>query len=299
MTPKQPIIRYAIHELGFDDCRFTSPFVDQELNAMRQWLNNHRHGDMDYLQRHLPFKEDPNQMLDQVRTAIIVIKNYKNTKQQTLNQKFKIARYAAGKDYHLVIGEKLDQLSQFISKHHPRETCVWGIDSKPIAERTLAAKSGIGFIGKNSMLIKPGLGSYFFIGVVFTTLSIERDPLLKWDCGQCRLCLDACPTGALHTPFEVDSPKCISYQTIEQKQPMTPKQMMPSQDWLFGCDICQEVCPYNHPGIPMTSWNEFLPTSGIGFEAFSGDRPPDIPKHTPLYRSRKRILPNWENRKNP
>lgn len=250
---------------------------------------------MKYLEEHLKFKEDAHKLLPDVKSAIVLIKNYKNTQERRLKGDLKIARYAVGKDYHLVIKERLGQLKNFIRRENPSIECYEGVDSRPIAERALALKAGVGFRGKNSMIIKPGLGSYFFIGVLLTTEAFEPDNILNWNCGQCRLCLDACPTGALTNAYELNATKCISYMTIEQKNALTNKELKSTQGWIFGCDICQEVCPYNHEETPLTDWAEFLPEAGVGFEFFNQTPGEEkIPKNTPLHRSRKRVVPNWE-----
>ena len=293
---KSQIKNHATDSIGFDDCRFTDPFIEEYIENYRQWLSQDYHGEMDYLQNHLPLKENPNNLLEGVQTAIVLIKNYKNTLNKQLPQKNKIARYAVGQDYHTIMREGLEKLCDFIEKQLPEEKCYWGVDSRPIAERSLAIKAGIGFLGKNTMVIKPGKGSYFFIGVVFTTAKIQPDSPLQWDCGQCRICLDACPTNAFPEPFKLDATKCLSYQTIEQKETMTDNQLSKSKGWLFGCDICQEVCPYNHEKTPMTNWKAFMPEAGVGFDFFDINDPAStkIPRNTPLYRSRKRVIPNWE-----
>lgn len=294
---KDRISNHALGTAGFDDCRFCDPHVDEYLKNYQKWLREGRHGDMAYLKEHLAFKERPEKLLNAVHSAIVVIKNYKNTPERRLSQKFKIARYAVGKDYHIVIKERLEKIADFIKKEDPSAECYTGVDSRPIAERALAVKAGVGFLGKNTMVIKPGLGSYFFIGVIFTTAQLDFDTPLKWDCGQCRLCLDACPTNAFIKPYELDATRCISYMTIEQKEELSKTQLKQTQGWLFGCDICQEVCPYNSERIALTGWNEFLPASGVGFDFFEtkGGKEGDIPKETPLYRSRKRVIPNWQN----
>ena len=162
----------------------------------------------------------------------------------------------------------------------------------------MAIKSGIGFLGKNTMVIKPRLGSYFFIGVILTTHPFKPDPLLTWDCGQCRLCIDACPTQAITEDYTLKATECISYLTIEHKSPLSAEAIQKTQGWTFGCDICQEVCPYNHERIPVTDWPEFLPGSGLGFDFFeeilAGRHPKEVPKDSALYRSRKRLWANWE-----
>lgn len=291
------IYRYATETLGFDDCRFTDPFLGEGLDEYRHWLKEGLHADMDYLVRHLPFKEDPRKLLDNVTSAIVLIKNYKNTSEKKLSQKLKIARYAVGRDYHLGITERLKDLIQYIQQLNPKANCYYGVDSRPLADRNLALKSGIGFRGKNTMVIKPGLGSYFFIGGVLTDLKLNYDDPLKWDCGSCRLCLDACPTNAFVDSFQLDASKCISYQTIEQKTLMTDEQLKSSQGWLFGCDICQEVCPYNNPNTPLSDWSDFSPNQGVGFDGLNLETDLNIPKDSALYRSRKRLIPNVERAK--
>lgn len=292
---KDKIFTFAKDIVGFDDCRFTEPFADEYLKDYRDGIDQKQHGDMAYLENHLKFKEHPEKLLPDVRSAVIVIKNYKNTPDRYLTQPYKIARYAAGKDYHIVIKEGLEKMAGFIQREDPGARCYYGVDSRPLADRTLALKAGLGFRGKNTMVIQPGLGSYFFIGVLLTTVRLASDAPLSWDCGQCRLCLDACPTGALDKPYHLHATRCISYMTIEQKSLMTSEQLQQSQRWIFGCDICQEVCPYNSERIPLTDWKDFLPAQGIGFDSFKEfDDEPAIPKDTALYRSRKRVIPNWQ-----
>ena len=174
--------------------------------------------------------------------------------------------------------------------------CYSGVDSRPLAERSLAIKAGVGFVGKNSMVIKPGFGSYFFIGVVLTTHAFVPDAPLKKNCGKCRLCIDSCPTGAILKSAVIDATKCISYKTIERKAPLTVKEIAKCDGWIFGCDICQEVCPHNNQNLALTNWNEFLPSSGVGFDFFDKNAKNinkiTIPKDSALYRSRKRVIEN-------
>ncbi len=320
---KNKTFDHATQVLGFDDCRFTDPFTDDHIQEYKDWLQAGQHGEMKYLEDHLKFKENPALLLKGVRSAIVLIKNYKNTSVRHLSGEFKIARYAVGQDYHLIMKAQLEKLVDFMKKENPAMECICGVDSRPIAERSLALKAGIGFRGKNTMVIKPGLGSYFFIGVILTDHSFDNDSPLHWNCGNCRLCLDACPTGALvptanmaseipansggtsaprfyprlAPSYSLDATKCISYKTIEQKNPLTAAEIKKTDGWIFGCDICQEVCPYNHGCTPLSDWKEFHPQAGVGFDFFERNsqtlHEKDIPKDTPLYRSRKRIVPNW------
>ena len=286
--PLKPIITtHAIDTLGFDDCRFTTPFLSEHLNDYREWVTQKNYGDMGYLERHLPLKENPNLLLDGVQSAIVLIKNYKNTEKKHLDAPLKVARYAAGQDYHMVITEKLNQLELFIKEQNPSIQTYAGVDSRPLAERSLALQAGIGFRGKNTMVIRPKLGSYFFIGVILTTATFELDSPFKGSCGTCQRCIDACPTQALSLEGAMTPTKCISYQTIEKKTPVSQEALSTFQGWQFGCDICQEVCPFNHGHTPLTNWAEFKPEAGIGF---SLKNLITIPKESALYRSRKRVL---------
>lgn len=197
MTIQNQIQEHALNHLGFDDCRFTDAGCDAYLDEYRQWLARGLQADMGYLQEHLSFKENPKKLFNDALSAIIVIKNYKNTAQKRLTGPRKIARYAVGQDYHVVMQNRMNQLVAFVKTLVSDINCYSGVDSRPLAERTLALKAGIGFRGKNTMVIKPGLGSYFFIGVILTNHAFEVDHPMDWNCGQCRLCVDQCPTHAL------------------------------------------------------------------------------------------------------
>ncbi len=293
-TLKNGIYRYAVHELGFEDCRFTDPFLGGTLDEYRDWISDDSVGDMGYLKRHLPFKEDPNLLLPGVKTAIVLMKNYKNTPEKALEGDYKVARYAMGKDYHRVIQDKLQALENYIKEQSPEIACYSGVDSRPIAERSLAIQAGIGFRGKNTMLLRPKWGSYFFLGVLFMTTELPSDAPLQGTCGTCTRCIDACPTQAITPEGTLLATQCISYKTIEQKEPVTEEELATFDGWLFGCDRCQEVCPFNHGGTPLTDWPAFTPEEGMTFnflERFNPDTD-KIPKTSPLYRSRKRVIEN-------
>jgi epoxyqueuosine reductase len=265
--------------------------VGDYLGAYRTLIADEAYGDMGYLARHLPFKEDPSLLLPGVQSAIVVIKNYKNTPEKEWSGSKKVARYAAGLDYHEVMSSRLDQLGREIQLRVPDAQFYVGVDSRPLPERTLAIHAGIGFKGRNSMVIRPKLGSYFLIGVLLTTLDLPPDDRLPGGCGTCRLCVDACPTQAIGMDGSFTTTACISYQTIEHKTPLDTDTLGSFQGWIFGCDICQEVCPFNHRQVPLTDWPEFQPESGIGHTLATTE----IPKTSALYRSRKRVLSNALN----
>ncbi len=287
---KAHIVQFATIQLGFDACRIASPFVSDYLGAYRDMVASATYGDMGYLARHLPFKEDPNLLLPGVKSAIVVIKNYKNTTEKYLAGNRKVARYAAGLDYHQVMQNRLSNLVDMIQSHDSTIGCYVGVDSRPLPERTLAIAAGIGFKGRNSMVIRPKLGSFFLIGVVLTTLELASDSQLPGGCGTCRLCVDACPTQAIKVDGGFVQTACISYQTIEHKTPLQSDQVASVNGWVFGCDICQEVCPFNHDRAPLTDWPEFEPQAGVGHRLISTN----IPKNTALFRSRKRVIANLE-----
>jgi len=296
MTDQETIRNFVLTELLFDDCRFTSVREPLTLEKDNQWIKQGYHGEMKYLEEHLKFKEKPSLLLNGVKSAIVVIKNYKNTGTKKLAQAFKIARYAVGRDYHTVIQEKLNLLIEYLKGQIPTISCYAAVDSRPIQEKTLALQSGIGFRGKNTLVIKPAMGSYFFIGVVLTTSDFLADAPLEWDCGNCRLCLDACPTQAFTEAYVLDARRCISYLTIEKKNILTEEEQRQLSGWLFGCDICQEVCPYNHEKVPLTDWKDFYPEEGVGFDLFSMiPSLKKIPRTSSLFRSRRQVMRNWKN----
>lgn len=297
MSPclQEQLRQYATATLGFDDCRFTDLPAPAAFDDCAAWLEAGRHGEMTYLERHLPLKRHPEKLLPGVRAAVVLTKSYRNTRDRELPQRYKVARYAVGRDYHQVMGERLQQLEAFIKERDATSECYSGVDSRPLAERELAVRAGVGFRGKNTLVIKPGQGSYFFIAVVLTTYPFAPDKPLAGDCGSCVRCRQACPTGALLAPGGLDARRCISYRTIEQKTPVTEAQIAKLNGWVFGCDICQEVCPHNRGPAALTDWPEFLPEAGVGFGAFeaSAGREPRIPRSSPLCRSRQRVLDTW------
>lgn len=285
------VLQQQSQAIGLDAIGFASPFLSTDaLLAQRCMVETESYQDMAYLARHLSFKENPNLLLPGVQTAIVVIKNYKNTAKQQLSETKKIARYAVGEDYHVVLKEKLQRLETALKEHCPTANCYIGVDSSPIAERALAIQSGIGFRGRNSMIIRHRLGSYFFIGVMLTTVKIHPDDMIKGTCGTCQRCVEACPTQTITSEggFHID--RCIAYNTIEKKSPIPEDIKRTYQGWTFGCDICQEVCPFNNPFISETDWAAFRPEAGVGFGFFEREvRISDIPKNSALYRSRKRL----------
>ena len=236
-------IKQLALDLGFTTVGITPAApVPQSIEAYRKWLEADFHADMAYLAEHEPLKQDPKTLLPGAKSLVVVTLNY----YQDPPPNVKIARYALGRDYHKELRSRLKKLETTIKREHPDSQNRICVDSAPIMERAYAHMAGLGWFGKNTMLIDSKRGSWFFIGVLLTTLELEPDTPSEGGCGTCRLCIEACPTGAivqLDGRWQVDSRSCISYQTIENRGELT----VDTDGWVFGCDVCQEVCPFNQP----------------------------------------------------
>lgn len=231
-------------ELGFTTVGIAPSIpIAPALEKYREWLQHGFHADMAYLQAHEHLKQDPQNLLDGCQSVIAVTLNYYQPPVETPGT---IARYALGRDYHKVLRAKLTKLAKHIQEAHPQSQNRACVDSAPILDRAYANLAGLGWFGKNTMLIDSKRGSWFFIGLLLSTVPFEFDEPSIGGCGSCRACIDACPTGAiklLGDRYQIDSRSCISYQTIENKGELT----VDTHGWAFGCDICQEVCPFNQP----------------------------------------------------
>jgi epoxyqueuosine reductase len=235
---------YAV-SLGFETVGICAPVEPPHYDAYRRWLDKGYQGTMSYLSRHLALKKSPESLLTGVQSIVAVTLNY-NQPNPAIQGQPRIARYALGRDYHKVMRGKLSKLARWINNDHPGAACRPCVDSAPIMERDYAQLAGLGWFGKNTMLIDSRRGSWFFIGLLLTTVEFEFDKPAVGGCGSCRACIDACPTGAIVNRgdrWEVDARKCISYLTIEHPGEIDQN----IGDWTFGCDICQEVCPFNEP----------------------------------------------------
>ncbi len=218
------------------------------VDYYERWLAGGRHGHMEYLARNLATRFDPGRILEGARSMIVVAHPYRQSVPDPPDDasRGRVAMYAWGRDYHKVVKRKLlavcDRLRDEVSQPFEVRVCV---DTAPLIERELAALAGIGWIGKNTMVINPRLGSYFFLGVIVTTLDLNHDAPISDHCGTCTRCLEACPSGALRAPYEMDASRCISYLTIELRESIPEALHAAMGAWVFGCDVCQEVCPYN------------------------------------------------------
>ncbi|MBI9060766.1 MAG: tRNA epoxyqueuosine(34) reductase QueG [Marinilabiliaceae bacterium] len=245
-------IREEALRLGFSDIGFASvEHLKDDEEYLKSWLNQGFHAGMGYMANHFDKRVNPALLVEGAKTVVSVLMNYYPESGQADSAAPKIARYAYGKDYHFVIKEKLQKLFDFIKKEIcPELGGRFFTDSAPVLDRAWARKSGLGWIGKNTNLIHKKLGSFVFIGELIINLELPGGEPVKEACGRCRLCLDACPTGALMAPYQLDANKCTSYLTIEHKGDIPEVFRGKLDNWVFGCDICQEVCPWNRKARP-------------------------------------------------
>ena len=245
-------IKLIAESIGFDQCGIAIPVsLDEDAKRLERWLMNNHHGEMHYMENHFDMRVDPTKLVPGAKSVITLLFNYYPTEvQDEVNPK--IAKYAYGKDYHEIIRNKLHE---FLFKAREIIGDIQGrgfVDSAPVLERAWAQKSGLGWIGKNGNLINKKMGSFFFIATLITDLELIADlPYPKDYCGSCNKCVEACPTEAILPNKVIDATKCISYFTIELKSPTLPAELEKNaQNWVFGCDICQDVCPWNTFSIP-------------------------------------------------
>ena len=237
-------------ELGFISCGISkSGFLENEIGRFESWLKNNYHGKMSYMERNFDKRMDTTKLVAGSKSVISLLFNYFPSKEIN-NDSFKISKYAYGKDYHFIIKDKLKSLLSSMRNEIGEIDGRVFVDSAPIMEKAWAKKSGLGWIGKNTNLISKKTGSFFFIAEIIVDLELEYDVEVTDHCGSCTACLDACPTDALYEPYKIDASKCISYFTIELKDQFPNDLKKDFNDWIFGCDICQDVCPWNKFSIP-------------------------------------------------
>lgn len=242
-------LKARARELGFDGVGVCAPVPSPHLAEYGEWLEKGYHGTMGYLARQVDLRSSPLKLLPSAKSVIAVSLNYNQPNPPRPGYP-RIARYALGRDYHKVLRGKLRRLAAWVQSEHPGSECRACVDSAPIFERDYAHLAGLGWFGKNTMLIDSKRGSWFFIGLLLTSVSFELDAPSNGSCGKCRKCVEACPTGAIVNEdgrWQVNARSCISYLTIEHKGDIDSSLVGKIGDWTFGCDVCQEVCPFNEP----------------------------------------------------
>lgn len=245
------IIKQKAQELGFMYCGISkAEFLESEAPHLDNWLKENRNGKMQYMENHFDKRLDPTKLVEGAKSVISLLYNYYPSELQQANN-YKISKYAYGTDYHFVIKDKMKLLFQFIQDEIGAVEGRIFTDSAPVLDKAWAERSGLGWRGKHSLLLHPKHGSFFFIAEIILDLELEVDGPIKDYCGTCTKCIDACPTGAIIEPYQVDASRCISYLTIELKDAMIPSEFHNKMEgWMFGCDICQDVCPWNKFASP-------------------------------------------------
>lgn len=292
LSNKQRIQQEALR-LGFMSVGFAkADFLEEDAVRLESFLKNNYHGKMSYLENHFDLRVDPRKLVPNAKSVITLLLNYYPEENPSKTAP-KIAKYAWGNDYHEVIKEKLKALFAYINQHIGQIDGRGFVDSAPVLERTWANKSGLGWIGKNGNLINKQAGSFFFIATIICDLELEPDPTFKTDhCGTCTRCIDACPTEAIIDNKRIDASKCISYLTIELKDQLIPNEFEGKMDnWLFGCDVCQDVCPWNRFSKPHTekafkAHKEILNLSSQEWEAIEEHTFNTLFKNSPLKRTK-------------
>jgi epoxyqueuosine reductase len=286
------IVKEAATRYGFDYCGIArAQAMDDDARKLEQWLKGGMHGGMGYMENHFELRIDPARLVPGARSVITLMKNYYPSDE--LESSYKISKYAYGKDYHTVIKEQLKTMLQELQAGIGEFQGRGFVDSAPVLERSWAVRSGLGWVGKNGNLISRQSGSFFFIATLITDLELEYDdPFAKDFCGSCTRCIDACPTGAILPGKVVNGSQCISYFTIELKEEVIPEEMKGKfGKWMFGCDTCQDVCPWNRFSKPTAEKDfqplpELLNLSTREWEELSEDMFRKIFRHSPLRRSK-------------
>ncbi|MFP5040403.1 tRNA epoxyqueuosine(34) reductase QueG [Parasediminibacterium sp. JCM 36343] len=286
-------IKQTAQRLGFDYCGIArAGILENDARRLEQWLSNGMNGSMAYMANHFDMRIDPTKLLPGAKSVITLLKNYSPSTIQNPSAT-KIAKYAYGKDYHEVIRAQLKNLLYELNQHIGEVEGRGFVDSAPVLERSWAVKSGLGWVGKNGNLITKQQGSFFFIATLIVDVELVYDDVYAKDfCGTCTKCIDACPTDAILPNKVVDGSKCISYFTIELKEQLIPEKMKGQFDgWMFGCDTCQDVCPWNrfskpHQEPAFTPLNEVLNYTATDWEMLTEESFKSIFKHSPLKRSK-------------
>jgi len=258
------LITQKAKELGFFHIGFSkAEFLEEEAPRLEQWLSKNYQGEMSYMANHFDKRLDPRLLVDDAKTVISLLFNYYTDQKQVDPEAPKISQYAYGEDYHYVMKDKLKELIAFIKAEICEVNGRGFVDSAPVMDKAWAKKAGLGWMGKNANLITREQGSFFFIADLIIDVELEADGPITDFCGTCTRCIDACPTDAIVQPYVVDGSKCISYLTIELKDELLPKEFAGKMDnWMFGCDICQDVCPWNRFSV-LHNEERFQPSASL------------------------------------
>lgn len=257
-------IKAKAAEMGFFLCGIArAEFMEEEARRLEKWLNQGFHGEMSYMENHFDKRTDPRLLVPGAKSVISLAYNYYHPEKQKDPEAPKISMYAYGKDYHKVVKKKLKQFFAWIQSEYGAVEGRYFVDSAPVLERDWARRSGVGWVGKNTLLIHPRKGSWFFLAEIIVDLELEADQPITDYCGTCTRCIDACPTDAISPQgYVMDGSRCISYLTIELKKSLPEEFAGKMENWAFGCDICQSVCPWNRFANPHSE-EKFLPASEL------------------------------------
>ena len=286
------LIKTEAKRLGFLSWSISkAQFLEEEAPRLEKWLKNNMHGQMQYMENHFDKRLDPTKLVDDSKSVISLLLNYYPSEIQQDKTAPKISKYAYGNDYHFVIKDKLKSLLQFIQEKIGN---VYGrafVDSAPVLDKAWAAKSGLGWIGKHSNLLTQQVGSFYFIAELIIDLDLEYDSATTDHCGTCTACIDSCPTEAITEPYVVDGSKCISYFTIELKENIPSEFKGKMDDWMFGCDVCQDVCPWNrfskaHSEPLFNPHPELLSMTKKDWEDITEDTFKKVFKNSPVKRTK-------------
>lgn len=257
------LIKAEAARLGFCACGISeATHLEKESVVLKNWLKNEMQAGMHYMENHFEKRVDPTKLVDNAKSVISVLLNYYPGQVQQESY-HRISKYAYGKDYHVIIKDKLFALLSYINTNLVKVKGRAFVDSAPVLDRAWAARSGLGWIGKNSCLINKSYGSFVFIGELIVDIKLQYDTSVKDYCGTCNSCIEACPTRAIVSPGIIDSRKCISYYTIEHKEEIPEKFRGKFENWIFGCDICQDVCPWNKKKATPTNEKQLIPSIDI------------------------------------
>jgi epoxyqueuosine reductase len=286
------LIKDKAKELGFFYTGVSkADFLEEEAGQLEDWLKNGKHGEMTYMENHFDKRLDPRILVDGAKSVVSLLLNYFPEASEQQEGAPKISKYAYGEDYHFVIKDKLKALFQFIQDEIGEVGGRVFVDSAPVMDKAWARRSGLGWMGKNANIIHPKHGSFFFIAELIIDLELEEDGPIKDYCGTCTKCIDACPTDAIVAPYKIDGSKCISYLTIELKDQIPSEFKGKMDNWMFGCDICQDVCPWNrfskpHNQAEFNPHDQLLRMSKSEWEDISEELFREVFKKSPVKRTK-------------